>query len=631
MFKKTILPLTALVLCTVLLLLACSSLIARVYSETRNLRSGTMRPAVSYEEVLAAILSARKERSAGDGIYFETSAEAPAPAPTAPAASDMAMVNEGKAVYGDDRSASYSTTNIQVEGVDEADLIKTDGEYIYALYDNELRIYRAAGAESALLSRASLLPGDGGDVNRDAREMYLWDGTAAVVCQEYDWSEDGGGSRTVLRLIDVSDPEKPVLRSELGQDGYYVDSRMTEGTVYLVSQKGLWYYGPIEDPVTVIPCVYTDGVKTPLAPQRIFLPEDTTDENFTVLTSTDLSAGAQTDACTVLGSASTVYMTPNSIYLAATFYDEEESDPYQEAQYSVVDHVSSRSTTLSAFDLTDGLTLRATGAVPGSLLNQFSLDEKDGNLRLAVTEYTYRYRIFTDEKYGFVNYQQDEDAQSDTNSLYVLDGGLNVIGSLTGLGEDEQIYSVRFDGDLCYFVTFRQTDPLFAADLSDPSAPRLLSELKLPGFSSYLHIYGEGLLFGLGRWADEETGWSEEIKLAMYDSSDPAALTELASYRLPEDAWYTPALNDHKALLIRPEKNLIGFAADRGYYLFAYEDGAFVQKALLTDGWEREDWYWDCWNTRALYIDEALYLLDEQGLRVYDLNSFEPLCSLYAY
>ena len=628
MFKKTILPLTALVLCTVLLLIACSSLISQVYSEARTVRSGAMRPAVSYEEVLTAILSARKERSAGDGIYFESSAEAPMPAPTA---ADTAIVNETKfAGYDDNLSASYSTTNIQVEGVDEADLIKTDGEYIYALYGGELRIYRAAGAESALLSRAALWTDDMGDVNRDVREMYLWDGMIAVVCQDYYWGEEGGGSRTVLQMIDVSDPEKPVFRSELGQDGYYIDSRMTDGKVYLVSQKGLWYYGSIEDPITVIPCVYTDGVKTALAPGRIFLPEDVTDENFTVLTSTDLLAETQTDACTVLGSVSTVYMTPDSIYLAATFYDQEESEPYREAQYSVVDHTDTRSTTLSAFDLADGLTLRATGSVPGSLLNQFSLDEKDGNLRLVVTEYTYHFRIFTDEAYGFVNYQPDEDDAVNTNSLYVLDDNLNVIGSLTGLGEDEQIYSARFDGDLCYFVTFRQTDPLFAADLSDPRAPRLLSELKLPGFSSYLPVYGEGLLFGLGRWADEETGWAEEIKLAMYDSSDPATLTELASYRLSEDAWYTPALNDHKALLIRPEKNLIGFAADQGYYLFAYEDGAFVQRALLTDGWEWENWYWDCWNTRALYIDEALYLLDEQGLRVYDLNSFEPLCSLRA-
>lgn len=619
MFKKTILPLAALTLCTVLLVIACSSLISQVYTEIQPGRSGAMRPAVSYDEVLSTVLAARQEKSTRSEISFDTAVmEAPMP----DAANDAAAK--------ENRSASYSSTNIQVAGVDEADLIKTDGDCIYALYGNELRIYRAAGAESVLLSRLSLWSESQENASRDACELYLSDGTISVICRDYFWNDEGGGARTVLQLIDVADPIRPSVRSELGQDGYYVDSRMTDGRVYLVSQKGMWYYGPLADPMVIIPCVYNDGVKTALTPDRIFLPEDVTDESFTVLTVTDLAGGVQTDACTVLGSVSTVYMTPNSIYLAATFYDHATGEPYREAQYSVLEHIETRSTTLSVFDLADGLTLRATGAVPGSLLNQFSLDEKDGYLRLVVTEYSYRYRVFTDEAYGFVNYQTDETASGNTNSLYVLDDNLNVVGSLTGLGEDERIYSARFDGDLCYFVTFRETDPLFAADLSDPRAPRLLSELKLPGFSSYLHVYGEGLLFGLGRWADEKTGWAEEIKLAMYDSSDPAALIELASYRLPEDAWYTPALNDHKALLILPEKNLIGFATDKGYYLFAYENGSFVQKALLTDDWERESWYWDCWNTRALYIDEALYLLDEQGLRVYDLNSFAPLCSLRA-
>ena len=153
--------------------------------------------------------------------------------------------------------------------------------------------------------------------------------------------------------------------------------------------------------------------------------------------------------------------------------------------------------------------------------------------------------------------------------------------------------------------------------------PELLSALKLPGFSSYLHVYGDGLLFGLGQWADEETGFAQALKLAMYDSSDPAELRELDMLLL-EDCWYSPALYDHKALLILPEQNRIGFAADTEYLVFSYQDGAFVQLAALPLPEALSDVY----HLRGLLIRGDLYLVSGWGLQVYDGEAFRLLQEL---
>jgi uncharacterized secreted protein with C-terminal beta-propeller domain len=149
----------------------------------------------------------------------------------------------------------------------------------------------------------------------------------------------------------------------------------------------------------------------------------------------------------------------------------------------------------------------------------------------------------------------DEDGSKTFNALYVLDADLQVAGSITDLAQDEVIYSARFDGDIGYFVTFRQVDPLFAVDLSNPKAPVVLSALKIPGFSEYLHLWSDGRLFGLGRDADVETGRAGRMKLSMFDTSDPADVTERKTLLLDSD--YSAALYNHKAILISRDKNLI--------------------------------------------------------------------------
>ena len=226
--------------------------------------------------------------------------------------------------------------------------------------------------------------------------------------------------------------------------------------------------------------------------------------------------------------------------------------------------------------------------------------------------------LYSDEKHGWTNYESVSDEQN--CALYVLGLDLNEVSSLTGLADDERVYSVRFDGDMVYFVTFRETDPLFAVDLSDPAAPIVKSALKLPGYSSYLHVWSDGLLFGLGQDVGEESNRTEGIKLAMYDSSDPENLRELVT--TVTDFDYSPAESNAKALCIDPEKNVIGFAAEAQtgtdwtdyYVICSYNDGAFTELGR----YELSDWIY---NIRGARIGENLYICGGSEIIVVSLES----------
>lgn len=621
MMKKLVLPLTGLLLCLCVLLVACGKVLSQGLDDARATRAGQLTPAGSYEDVLSRLLSARSGRGPGSALRDDLAFDGAAVPEASPTEAPMAENAQYSAAADSAPMADYSTAS-QVAGVDEADIVKTDGQYIYAASGSQLRIYEAAGADSRLIGRAEL-SGKDSDGSREISELYLFGSTLAVLCSDYRWDEETGGSaRTSVQLLDVSDPEKVRFGECLGQDGNYHDSRLSGGVLYLISDYFIWDYAEGDAPERYIPALYTNEASGLPEPDCILLPETLPEgASYTVVSAIDVAAGRRLDSYTVLDSVSTVYMSKTSLYLCADRYAETESAPRSENQYTVVDYSSGAVTGITAFDLAGGLALRASGELPGRLLNQFSLDEKDGYLRLAVTENTDQWSVYTDPVYDFVNYRWGEGQQS--SSLYILDGGLNIVGSLTGLGQDEQIYSVRFDGDLCYFVTFRQTDPLFAADLSDPARPVILSALKLPGFSSYLHVYGDGLLFGLGQWADEETGFAQALKLAMYDSSDPAELRELDMLLL-EDCWYSPALDDHKALLILPEQNRIGFATDTEYLVFAYQDGVFVQLAALP----LPEAFYDTYHLRGLLIRGDLYLVSSWGLQVYDGGAFRLLQEL---
>ena len=270
------------------------------------------------------------------------------------------------------------------------------------------------------------------------------------------------------------------------------------------------------------------------------------------------------------------------------------------------------------------------GEVPGQLEGSFSLDEQDGYLRAVTTVEEYQVKKVTDDRTGEeLGYEYGSRKQ--TNALYVLDQGLRIRGAIEELAENEDIYSARFLGDRAYFVTFRQTDPLFAVDLSDPTEPKVLGELKVTGFSEYLHPWSGDLLLGIGKEADADTGAVRCMKLSMFDLSDPAQIEETGRLLL-KDYNNSAILNDHRAVLIDVERNLIGFTAEgsdsgdywKDFVLYGYEEGAFVQK-LKVDTHD-DDGYYD---TRGTYIGDVLYLLKENGTaQAYDLDTGALLAEL---
>ena len=604
-------------------------------------------PAISaakdYAEIRAALTASWK--SAADGGSFtraadlaepemamDTPAEAPMPAPTA--------------ANSDNSAAGYSGTNVQVQGIDEGDIVKTDGTYIYVLNrapisdegyrDDVLTIVRADGANSAVVSQTKIgwsywesdnendrYSGYSSESKRP-QEMFVSGGTLAILSYYYKdrgWYENGGNewnSETEQYLCvdfyDVSDPAAPRLISALGQDGNLTGSRLMDGKLYVVSTYYVWNYDE-DDPVTYVPGVYRDGVARPLPADCIYICGEST--QYVVACSYELAGGSLDASQSLLGSGNRLYMSGENLYVLGSTWRNEVTQERAESVYTVTEHLNYSTTEIYRFDLGGGgLILAASGSVPGYIESQFSADERDGYLRIVTTYDASSYTIYEDAVMGFVNYRWPDEQTPSSNGLYVLDGSLNVAGSLTGLAEREYVYSVRFDGDVAYFCTFRNVDPLFTVDLSDPENPTVLSALKISGFSEYLHGWTENRLFGFGYEADEDTGRTEGLKLVMFDTTDKTNVTAAHTYAL-RDVYYSEALYNHKAFFIDPAKNIIGFIGnDSEYFIFSYDgDAGFTELCRFSfDSYE--------YNVRGLWIGGTAYIVGQEEMMTVGMDTW---------
>ena len=574
----------------------------------------TLTAAGNYKDVLAGLEAARQRgedtRKGGGGSAEPTAVEEAAEAET-PAATNDSAAGE----------ADFSGTNVQVEGIDEGDVVKTDGKTLFILRGHKLILAQAAGKDTKVLS--SVTVGESAEAkegwrSKDPFELYLSGDRAAVLCQCYESGKDAKGNwqdreYTAVDLYDVSDPARPKAVTTLGQDGWHMGARLKDGTLYLVTNYAVWNYDE-QDPHTYVPALYRNGQAEVLPAGDVWLCPETPSTRYVVVTAYDLAAGKTTAARTVLGGGDTLYMSHDSIYVAGSRSEETVSDPRTQSVYTVTDHSSRTVTDLVRFDVADGLSVAANGTVPGGLDDQFSLDEADGYLRLVTTTGGYSYTVYEDKEMGFVNYKWHEN-EKETNGLYVLDPSLNVVGQVTDLAPGERIYSARFDGDVAYFCTFRNVDPLFAVDLSVPTAPRVLSALKLTGFSDYLHPWADGLLFGAGYEADEDTGRTEGLKLVMFHTADKTNVTVKAAE--VTDLDWSEALNNHHAFLISRDKDLIAFPAEDQYVIYGYDEArGFYLRATLDLG----DW---SWGSRGLYAGDSLYVVGEDAVYVITLEGLD--------
>ncbi|MBP0990661.1 MAG: beta-propeller domain-containing protein [Oscillospiraceae bacterium] len=493
----------------------------------------------------------------------------------------------------------YSDTNLQTVGVQEADIVKTDGDYIYALTQNgniyivsadngKLEISsKVAAPENSyrdnfyicndrliVIARQQYYLGSIDKIKRDNLDYYYID---------YDYEYDGYNRTTVaytyvpqIEIYDISDRTAPKLQSTVNVDGYITDSRMIDEHLYIVSTSYIYNNIDAQDIKTYIPKVVVNDDESYLKAQDIYLDESATSSAYYQLTGINTLDGSVVSSKAVLGWSGTVYASLENIYIASSF---------------------SNGTKISKFSIKNGnVDMVACGCVPGNMINQFAMDEYKGNLRVATT------------------YNEPETYRR-LNGIYVLNGALDVIGSLDGVAKDESIYSVRFDGDIAYFVTFRQTDPLFAVDLSTPEKPVILSELKIPGYSRYLHPFADGLLFGFGVDGDE-FGATGNLKIAMFDVSDPENVIEKHKYVLNNE-WYSEALYNHKAVLISAEKNLIGFSTESRYLIFSYDKELGFKAVAEIDLSGSYD------SARGLYIDDYFYVVDQKGILAISLGELK--------
>ncbi len=551
-------------------------------------------------------------------------------------------------------TVDYSTTNIQVEGVDEADIVKSDGKYIYNFSQNRLIITDAYPIENAaILSKTELQ-------NVTPQEMFVAGDKLLLFGYKYEEQDAqseaksiavgeyypyGGSNKVIARLYDISDRANPKVEKEIEFEGSYVTSRLIGSNAYFVvnSWPRNWVCEDGKEGC-IIPLMVEDGVekKVAEATEIGYIPPMPA-SSFVTIASLNLET-EEMQKETIAGSAETVYASQNSIYLAGTSWLPPET-PIVGAVERIITGDREK-TVINKFGLQEGkIGYVGQGEVPGHVLNQFSMDEFEGNFRIATTV-------------GQVSRM----GSGTTNNLYVLDTEMNTIGKLEDLAPGEKIYSARFMGKRAYMVTFKKVDPLFVIDVSEPTNPKVLGKLKIPGFSDYLHPIDETHLIGVGKETIEavkgDFAWYQGMKLAVFDVSDVANPIEMHKVVIGDRGTDSYALYDHKAFLYDKEKELLvlpimlseipaeqkkpieneSISPTYGEPVF---QGAFVFRLTLENGFEErgrithvtgEDelkrgyYYSDEYSVkRALYIGNVLYTLSDSMLKANALDTLSEL------
>lgn len=514
----------------------------------------------------------------------------------------------------------YSSTNLQTQGVDESDLIKTDGRYIYTASEQGVAITDTAGGglQQAGTIRPTLNASDSilefyvdhtalllliqrhqtsltteatveEPPSPDMDDAYLQSSEAHKMGRASSFQQD---AFTELCIYDISDPAAPVLSQTMTQDGYYHTSRKIGDIFYLFTTDTELMQSVSTEYAKRNGCIPLVN-ETAIPYDRIYLPER--GSMGLVLSSLNIKEPKQViDSVMIVHDYVDVYVGTDSIYLYHAAFQNDEA-----------------LTQIAKFQMENGIINAVNAAaVPGTILDTFAIHESRNTLRVLTT---------------------CTDGQESDNRLYLFDEGLQLTGSLTGIARGEQIYAARYLEDTVYFITYRNTDPLFAADLSDPTHPILLGALEITGFSEYLHFWENGTLLGLGYETDPDTGETQGLKLVMFDISNPTEPKMLDSLVM-KDFQYSPALYNYKCILADPGQNLIGFAAESyladeyllEYDVFAWENGRFTQK------WSEpmpERIAQDA--IRGLYIEDTFYIADAAKIRAFSMSGgFEKIAEL---
>lgn len=569
---------------------------------------------------------------------------------------DAAAAEES--TQGGAADGEFSGTNVQVEGVDEPDMVKTDGERIVLLANGDLIVVDVTGDEPVETGRLAI-----GDLS--VQSLFLsgdrvllfgsvWSAVPMPLAEDRMFAPVP--ETPTIRIVEVDISSEPELLRTMSIDGAFVSGRMIEDSVRLVLNSGPvgfeWSYPSgsglraeqeaIEEnqqiirdssPDNWIPYyLVTDSDGDVIDEGTLFdcdraaHPEEFSGLDMLSVVTIDLARGLEVvDATGVLAAGDTVYSSEDNLYVATQRW----SDWQWLATGDTTEMPEGPTTQIHMFDISspESAEYVASGSVEGYLLNQFSMDEHEGVLRVATTT--------SPNGWG-------GDVESESRITVLRPGGdtLAAVGMVDGLGKTEQIYSVRFMGDVGYVVTFRQTDPLYTIDLSDPAAPEMVGELKIPGYSAYLHPVGEGLVMGVGQDATD-TGQVMGTQVSIFDVSDLASPERVDTFTLSEGT-NSQVEYDHHAFLfwdgltvIPVQKYWWDEAKDKeemfmgAIALRVGETGELEDLGeIVHPGGDKPDWNWDSQILRSAVIGDFVYTVSTDGVLKSDLESLEDVAWL---
>lgn len=503
-----------------------------VAEDVENALQNSAAPAASYDELLGFIKTYaaeyQKENTRGDIDYsvMEGVADSAVNGSVAGALTDK---NESV----DDMPQTnnfFGAVNLREENVYEDDILITDGEYFYAVdkYGRRISIIKA-NADGTL---EKVYEGD--EIRHDDRNrtnenvyysgLYKYENYLVATYTKYIYdNEDGYYAKELsgVMIYDVADKSAPVLIKEIALDGNYVSSRIIDGRLILISRYSIAQYFGTDDE-NLIPAVYNGELKENIPCDCIVYSREDSPESYVNIAKIDLKNLDKNFTVTAfLGNVAETYCTSNTLYTIGYKYQYSRGGILLDSVVSfggAMISVTDSKTTVTKLDISgEKPEILCKTEFEGSILNSYSIDEHEGYLRVAVT------KGFGDESENFI---------------YVFDKSLNKVGEIAGIAKGEQIKSARFMGDTAYVVTFVQTDPLFVIDLSDPEKPVITGEVKLPGFSSYLHPVGDGLLVGIGV-GGTETGTDGSSKISLFDVTDPKNPKEIDYLTFPTSSLGT--------------------------------------------------------------------------------------------
>ena len=520
------------------------------------------------------------------------------------------MMNSDVVTTGGD--PEFSETNVQEQGVKEGDTVITDGEYIFKLRTdiisgdsvaNYVEIVNAKTMKK--ISQIKVMTECG-----FFEEMYLSDNLLTVLESEKWYGNSDSGKKTLIRIYDVSNKTAPKLRSKHTVSGELNSSRMVDGILYTVTSDNIFVDRKVtkKNLESFLPKTETNGDSVACRIDDIYSIGENISRfaNISALNTMDKSAKMSIKSV-MCNSLNDVYYTKNTAYLFSALYYENEKTGDE-----------SKKTDFIKFNLSgDKISADCKFSAEGSVDDRLYMSERNGYFRVVMTETTYK-----------------NDVRSTQSGVYVFDKNGKQVGSITGLGKNEDVYSVRFEGDICYFVTYKTKDPLFAVDLSNPKKPKLISKLESPGYSTYLYRV-KGYLVGVGK-TDNGTpkislfgkdGKTELDTVQLQDTLISISRIKIQGIECELNELMSPAVYDFHAFCANENSGDIlipyficgsvvsEYRSKAGLTVYTVDNGKLLEKRVLVARSEKDiDWY----NNRAMYIDNYYFYIDDDCIIRYD-------------